>query len=447
MLRSFLQELRDRNKIIDVVEELSVKYEISALMKYMDGKTLLFSRIKENNIFKIISGIVGSKENLKIALNLRENIDIYKSLENAAEHPVKPREAQDAEFLENTSDSLKDIPILYHYLKDGGPYITSALLYARDEENNFQNVSFHRLMLINNKKLAIRIVPRHLYTIFKKNKNKGKSTPVSIVIGVHPAVLISAAYPLKYGMDETWMANALLHDKLKVYKSPINELLVPSHAEILIEGEISHIEEVNEGPFVDITGTHDKIRRQPVVNVKKVYYREDPYYHALLPAGEEHKILMGLPREVKIWSFVRQVVPDVKDVALTSGGCGWLHAVISIKKHTEGDPKNVIMAAFSAHPSLKHCIVVDEDIDVRNPVDVEWAIATRFQGNEDLVVIKNARGSSLDPSADQENLLTTKIGIDATIPLTKEKKDFERASVPREIEERIKRLVHQMYKY
>ena len=447
MFREFLQELRNKNKIIEISEPLSTKYEIAAMMKELDGHILLFKQAKENKGFRIISGIVGNRENLKIALNVSKNLHLYEIIEKAAEKPIKPKETQDASFLDHVGDSLKDIPVLYHYPKDGGPYITSALVYAYDKEEEIQNVSFHRLMVINDKKLAIRIVPRHLYTIYSKNKDKGKTTPVSIVIGVHPAVLISAAYPLKYGVDETWMANALLQDKLRVFRSPINGLLVPSHAEILIEGEISNIEEVNEGPFVDITGTYDKVRKQPVINVKKVYYRNDAYYHALLPAGEEHKILMGLPREIKIWSFVKQVVPDVKDVALTSGGCGWLHAVISIKKHTEGDPKNVIMAAFSAHPSLKHCVVVDEDIDVRNPVDVEWAIATRFQGSEDLIVIENARGSSLDPSANQETLLTTKIGIDATIPLHKRRNDFLKARIPEEIEEKIRKLVRQKYRF
>ncbi|MEQ9714803.1 MAG: UbiD family decarboxylase [Candidatus Asgardarchaeum sp.] len=441
MLREFIEKI-DKKGIIKCIERpLSIKYEIAIVMKKFDGIPLLFKKVTESPQFRIISGIAGNRNLIREALNIKQE-NLYEKIIHAAENPKKPKEVSDAPFLKNTKDTLKELPILTHYENDGGPYITAALVYARDTDTDTQNVSFHRMMVIDDRHLAIRIVPRHLFTIFKKNKEKGKDTPVTIVIGVHPAVLISAAYPLEFGMDETWMANSLLDGKLEVISSPINNIEVPSHSEIIIEGFIDCNKEVDEGPFVDITGSYDKVRKQPIIEVEKVYFRENPIYHAILPAGEEHKILMGMPREVKIWSFVKQVVPEVKEVSLTSGGCGWLHAVISIKKHTEGDPKNAIIAAFAAHPSLKHCVVVDDDIDVHNPSDVEWAIATRFQASEDLIIINNVRGSSLDPSADQETLITTKVGIDATIPLSKRKEDFIKAKPPAEIERKILKILN-----
>jgi UbiD family decarboxylase len=202
--------------------------------------------------------------------------------------------------------------------------------------------------------------------------------------------------------------------------------------------------ETVEGPLVDITGTYDIQRSQPIIELVGVMRREDYIYQALLPAGAEHRLLMGLPRETMIWEAVKNVVPIVKAVNLSSGGCGWLHAIISIEKQTEGDGKNALMAAFAAHPSLKHAIVVDTDIDVYNLEEVEWAIATRFQANEDLVIIPNARGSSLDPSADQETGLTTKLGVDATRPLTKAGEKFERAKIP--TKEKIAEIIEKMRK-
>lgn len=436
MLREFIEKIDKKGIIKHIERPLSIKYEIAIVMKKFDGIPLLFKKVTESPQFRIISGIASNRNLIREALNIKQE-NLYEKIIHAAENPKKPKEVSDAPFLKNTKDTLKELPILTHYENDGGPYITAALVYARDPDTDAQNVSFHRMMVIDDKHLAIRIVPRHLFTIFKKNKEKGKDTPVTIVIGVHPAVLISAAYPLEFGMDETWMANSLLDEKLEVISSPINNIEVPSHSEIIIEGFIDCNREVDEGPFVDITGSYDKVRKQPIIEVEKVYFRENPIYHAILPAGEEHKILMGMPREVKIWSFVKQVVPEVKEVSLTSGGCGWLHAVISIRKHTEGDPKNAMIAAFAAHPSLKHCVVVDDDIDVHNLSDVEWAIATRFQASEDLIIINNVRGSSLDPSADQETLITTKVGIDATIPLSKRKEDFIKAKPPAEIERKI----------
>ncbi len=156
---------------------------------------------------------------------------------------------------------------------------------------------------------------------------------------------------------------------------------------------------------------------------------QDCVYQGILPFGSEHRLLMGLPREALIWESVSKVVPKVHAVNLSLGGSGWLHAIVSIEKQLKDDGKNALLAAFAAHPSLKHAVVVDSDVDVYDVSDVEWAIATRFQASEDLLIIKNARGSTLDSSADQETGLTSKVGVDASRPLTKPKEKFERAKI------------------
>ena len=157
-----------------------------------------------------------------------------------------------------------------------------------------------------------------------------------------------------------------------------------------------------------------------------MHYKEDSIYHAIMPAGFEHKLLQGLPQEPRIFNAVQNTVPTVKNVALTEGGCCWLHAVISIQKQTQGDAKNVMMAALAAHPSLKHCVVVDEDINLFDAEDVEYAIATRVRGDEDILIVPGSRGSSLDPCAKSDGT-TTKMGVDATKPLDQLDK-FERVS-------------------
>jgi 2,5-furandicarboxylate decarboxylase 1 len=195
---------------------------------------------------------------------------------------------------------------------------------------------------------------------------------------------------------------------------------------------------------VDVTGTYDVKRKQPVVEVVGVIHREDYMYHGLLPSGAEHRILMGLPHEILISEAVSKVLPKVYAVNLSRGGCGWLHAVISVEKQLDGDGKNALLAAFAAHPSLKHAVVVDSDIDVYDASEVEWAIATRFQGNEDLIIVNNARGSTLDSSADQETALTTKVGVDATRPFGKHKEKFEKAKIP--TNKRIQTLIDRLRK-
>ncbi len=237
-------------------------------------------------------------------------------------------------------------------------------------------------------------------------------------------------------------ANALLKGELKLTKCENIDVNVPANSEIVFEGRILLDKEAPEGPFVDVTGTYDIVRLQPVVELVGVMRRKNHVYQALLPAGLEHKLFMGLARKVKIWETVRKVVPTVRSVKLTEGSGGWLHALISIRKETENDGKNVISAAFSAHPSLKHVFVVDEDIDVDNLIEVEWALATRFQGDEDLVILKNVKGSTLDPSANQETGLTTKVGFDLTRPLSKPPEKFKKAVIPEN--SNVKRILNQI---
>jgi 4-hydroxybenzoate decarboxylase len=253
---------------------------------------------------------------------------------------------------------------------------------------------------------------------------RGEELKVGIAIGVDPLVLLAASTRVPPGKEFEY-ASALKTHSLKKpeKKEPVelfklsNGVAIP-HAEFALEGFIGE-ERAKEGPFLDITGTYDRIREEPVITLTRMYHRKDPIYHAILPSGGEHKLLMGVPYEPLIFRTVERVA-RVKNVFLTEGGCCYLHAVIQIKKEGEGEAKNAIVAAFAAHPSLKSVVVVDSDIDIFSSKDVEYAIATRVRWNEDVVFITGAKGSSLDPSS--KNGLTTKLGIDATMELGKEER-------------------------
>jgi len=211
-------------------------------------------------------------------------------------------------------------------------------------------------------------------------------------------------------------ASALMNE-LELFK--IDDMLTPD-AEIILLGRITN-ERAQEGPFVDITGTYDKVRMEPVIEIDAMFVKDDPIYYSITPASSEHQILMGVPYEPLIYKSVANVC-KVKNVIMTPGSRHYFHAIVQIRKETEGDAKNAILAALAANPSLKGVVVVDEDIDIYSYEDVEYAIATRFQADEDLVIVKGARGSSLDPSAEKT---TAKWGIDATKKLERVK-DFER---------------------
>jgi len=438
-VRSFLYELEDKNLVKHVSREFSPRYEIAAILKHYDLEfTVIFEKISNFN-GKIVGNLCNTREKLSIALNASKS-RLHEHLLYALKNPRKPTMKDDAAFLDFSSPpNLSQIPILTYYEKDAGPYITSGVVISRDPDLGFQNMSIHRLLVVDKDTLAIRVVPRHLHHFIKKAEKRNQPLPVCIAIGLHPAILLAAASSPPLGVDELHIANTLLKDKLSVFKCEGTGLIVPANAEYLLEGFLYPTCKVDEGPFVDATGTYDAVRKQPIIKLTGIFHRERPIYQALLPGGSEHRLLMGFHREAAIKEAVSRVVPEVKSVRLTFGGCGWLHAVISIRKVSDGDGKNAILAAFAAHPSLKHVVVVDEDVDVDDLNEVEWALATRFQAEEDLIVIRNARGSSIDPSADQEALITSKMGLDATRPLNKPTQHFMKGKIP--ISDKVKKFL------
>ncbi len=431
-LRDFLKKIEKNNQVLHIPQEVSPIFEISNIIARMElkGSVLEFEKVKGYSN-PVVANVCGSRERLCSALNVGPE-GLYGRLLDAWRSPRRARLVKDGSAREyvQTRVSLLKIPILTHFELDPGRYITSGIVHAKSVDDEIENVSVHRLQVLDNSHLAIRLVPRHLFKLWKQAKALGKDLDIAIAIGVHPALLLAASSPVPLGVSEYDVANSLLQDHLSLIDCNKVNASAPADSELILEGRISASKEVVEGPFVDITGTHDIQRTQPVVDVISVMHRENYLYEALLPSGTEHRLLMGLPHEISIWENVSKVVPRVCAVNLSNGGCGWLHAVISIEKQVDGDAKNAVMAAFSAHPSLKHAVIVDSDIDVFDPAQVEWAIATRFQASEDMLLIQNVRGSTLDASANQETGLTSKVGIDATIPSAKPKAKFERARIP-----------------
>lgn len=413
--------LEDEN-IIEITEELSSEFEVAKILRKYPKDTVIIKNVKGFDI-PVISGICNTRDKIAKSINC-EVSEITEKIIEAMENPIKVNKYTDFSQYETLDIDLDKIPILTHYTRDGGAYITAGVVFARDPVTGIQNASIHRMMVLDNKRLVIRIVPRNLYTYFENAQKEGKDLEIAIAIGMDPAILLASTTSIPIDYNEMEVANAFKNGELELIKC--GNLEVPP-ADIILEGKISVTETISEGPFVDLTDTYDIIREQPIINLEKMHIKKDnPYYHAILPAGFEHKLLQGLPQEPRIFKSVKNAVPTVENVVLTEGGCCWLHSVVSINKQTEGDGKNAIMAALSAHPSLKHCVVVDTDVNVFDAEDVEYAIATRVKGDRDIMIVPNVRGSSLDPVAESDGT-TTKIGVDATKSLKTIEK-FERVS-------------------
>ena len=420
--RDFIEDLRKSGRLTEIDRPISKEYEAAILAHETKGP-VFFKNVDGS---KAIMNLLGSREELGHMLGVPKEEIIQRLADISADGKVvvvKDSPTKEV-VIEGKDVDLTKLPIMKHFEKDGGNgYITAGIVVS--EYDGEKNASIHRLMVVDKNTLAARLVPpRHTFVLHKKAAEKGEKLPVAIVLGADPVITYASTTRVPISKEFEYAA-ALRGAPVELFECG-NGIKVP-HAEYVLEGYIDPTQRVSEGPFVDITGTYDHIRPEPVIKITKIWHRKDPIYHGILPAGAEHLLMMGVPYEPKIYKAVSEVT-TVKNVVLTEGGCCYLHAVVQIKKQTEGDAKNAMMAAFAAHTSLKHVVVVDEDIDIFNPDDVEFAIATRVKGDMDIMIVTNVRGSSLDPRGEPDGT-TTKVGVDATKVL-KNKEDFERAKFP-----------------
>ena len=439
-LVAFLEELETANELIRIKKPISTKFQIPAVVSKLDKREAVVFDSVHDSKFSVAANVLGTRNRISRAVGVPDG-DLTKQINFAVSNASSLAKISSKFKLNRKSSNLFDLPIITHFEKDAGAYVTSSLVFAKDGETNTQNLSTHRLLRIDEKHMAVRMVEgRHLHKCYSVAKAHGEDLKISIVIGANPAIYIAAAYQATYGQDELTIANALLNGKLDVTKSRYSNLMIPSEIEILLEGRILS-DKVEDEFMVEMLRTYDIARKQPVFELESIHFSDNSIYYDILPGYAEHRLLMGLPVEARILQSVRNVVSTTRTVNLTDGGSNWLHAVIQIRKKLEGEPKNAILAAFAAHPSLKMATVVDEDINPTDPLQVEYAISTRCQADKDLLIVSNAKGSSLDPSSDQANLITSKLGIDATATLLKDPQRFEIARIPGEEEINLKEMI------
>jgi 2,5-furandicarboxylate decarboxylase 1 len=422
-LRDWLSWVAGKDELIRISKPVEPHLEMARVVHALEGQPLLFTDPRRRG-WRVAAGVCAQREYFAWALGVdRADEDgsagTVRRLVEALNTPVQPplrSEALCQEVVDRAPD-LTSLPILQHLPGDGGPYVTAAVSVICDPDHG-RNVSFHRLLQIGPRTFAARIVEgRGTDTAWRKIVAAGQELEVAICVGAPIHVLLAAAMSPAKGVDELAIAHALAPTPL--VRCLTVDLEVPAECEAVLEGRITG-RLADEGPFIDLTETWDVVREQPVVEVDCLTHRRSPVYHALLPGGREHKLLMGLPREPTIFQAVSEVA-DCRAVSITPGGMSWLHAVVQIAKRSPDDGRLAIEAAFRGHGSLKHVVIVDDDVDPFDPPAVEWAIATRFQADRDLLVFEDRPSSSLDPSAKLmpgQKARSAKMGLDATIPWT-----------------------------
>jgi 2,5-furandicarboxylate decarboxylase 1 len=421
ILEKHIENLAKAGKLKTIHKAISKNLEIAGVLKSLEPEPVLFENVKETE-FRVAGNLFCTKGQIADYFGI-ETRKLIPTLASAIENRSPPEVTEEASCQEVVADgiNLDKYPILLHNEVDGGPYISSGVVVAKDPEYG-QNLDFHRAMQIGKDKMVTRVVRGR---DFHKFLERNDEVEVAYCIGNTAEVLVAAATSVETGVDELEIANAL--QPIKVTKAKSVDLMIPADSEFVFEGRVVLGERHDEGPFIDLTETVDVVRQEPIFEVKKITHRKTAIWQGLLPGRSEHKVLMGMPREPTVFRSVKEKGVNVLDVNITPGGSSWLHIAVQIEKEHDDDGLKAIEGAFQGHKSAKHVWVYDEDIDIYNEEEREWAMATRFQGDVDLLIKDPEPGSSLDPSAEPGTKMTTKIGFDCTKTLDTKGKSFDKA--------------------
>jgi 2,5-furandicarboxylate decarboxylase 1 len=448
-LRRWLDHLRQTQRLAVIREGVPLAHRLAAIAKRLDGRqAAFFPRPGGTHEIPVVSGFMSRRAWIAEAMAVPEN-ELLQRFRQAVEHPlpwreVPSREAPCQQVVHRDRDPREALPIPTHSEHDNGPYITAGLVIARNPRTGIQNVSIHRIQAHAKDRMALLMLPRHLQAFYKEAEARGQPLEVAVAIGIDPLTLLASQAIVPIDCDELEIAGALHGAPLKVVKCLTNEVRVPADTEIVIEGRILPGVREAEGPFGEFPKYYSARESREVIQVDAITHRRDPIYHTIVPAEMEHLLLGSIPREATLLAHLQRSFPNVLDIHLAIGGVGRYHLYVQLRKTHEGQPKNVICAAFGAHYDIKQVIVVDDDVRVHDPMQVEWAVATRFQADRDLIVIPGAQGSALDPSTTvgqdfsdgvppaHLQGLSAKMGLDATRPVVYPEHVFTKVRVPGE---------------
>ncbi len=416
-LRSWLNRLSDTGRLAIAKPGVDLHFQLAAIANRLDGNRASLFPKPAGHDMSVISGLISDRAWMAEALGVEKD-ELVRTFQDAVANPIPSKLIDTApcqEVVHEDPDLCDILPIPTHNELDSGPYIAAGLAITRSPETRIQNVSIHRLQLSGPKELGALILPRHTLAFFEMGEAEGKDLDIAIVIGASPAALLASQAVVPINFDELEIAGALGCAPLEVVRCLSSDIHVPAHSEIVIEGKILAGARAPEGPFGEFPQYYGERAERHVIHVNTVTHRKNPIYHTIVGGGLEHLLLGAIPREATILTTLQRNFPCVRDVHLSTGGTMRYHLNVQVESPKIGEGKNVIAAALGAHYDIKHVVVVDVDVDIYDSEKVEWAIATRFQADRDLVAVHNAQGSKLDPSTDDDGL-GSKLGFDATVP-------------------------------
>ena len=451
--RELIIRLEQIGQLKRVKREVNPKFEIAAIMRKLDrenGPAVLFEKLKGHKGMQMVGNLYSTRKRVALSVGAEgeelagrnmipeflipkfEKIELRPdACQTVGTGPVK-----NVIYLGKKADVLK-LPVLTHCEKDGGPYISAGVVVTKDPETKKRAIQVIEIQIKGPQKLNISPVTPPIVFSYAKAEKMGKSLEAAIAIGVDPEIMLAACAPPELAdMDKFEIAAALKGQPLRLTKCETVDLEVPANAEIVIEGAILPKIREDMGPFGDYLKTYYWKESKPVMEISAITHRKSPIYQSILGDGKETAFLLAIPGEIALLKNLRLAFPFVKEVHLTPNSGGVHHALVSIRKQLDKDARALILYLLSTF-LLKHVVVVDDDIDIFNLEEVEWAIASRVQADRDVIVVPWMHTIPLDPSA--KDSTTAKMGIDATKPLNIPPERYERSDGPKKIKEKVEK--------
>ena len=416
-LRSYLELVESKDELVRISAPVDPVHEVSALVAKLARErrrrpVLLLENVK-GSAFPVVTNLHAGRRRMALAMNA-EPRELQRAFLKAMERPVAPVVVDTGpvkEVVQTGGDvDLLALPQIVHHAADAGPYITAAISFARDPEDGTWNCAYNRLMIMGRDRTSIHITAsKHLWEFYQKAEARGEALPVAFAVGVHPAIGLGALAIGSIDEDERAIMGGILGEPLELVRCETSDLLVPAHAEMVLEGEILPGERTPEGPFSEFTGYSLGQRQREVVRYNAVTMRQGALFHDIAVAQVDHLLLSTIPMEANLYRAVRAIVPSVTAVRVPAP----YSCYVSIEQRVAGQAKNAILAVLGADMYIKRVVVVDHDVNIFDDREVAWALGTRCQADRDITVISNTRGSDLDPSTDSDGY-TAKWGVDAT---------------------------------
>lgn len=446
-LHGLLDRFECAGRLLRITTEVDPRFELPGVCtrlhrdERLRQHVALFERVRGHTM-PVVGNLYDTREKVAFAMRCDVHELLPRSV-HAIDHPIPPVIVERGPCQEVVLDppDLRRLPLCTNSELDGGPYVNAGLHFTVNPRSGVRNLGCQRDMYHEPGLLGIWMAPTHMFQHYLMMEAEDRPLPVAIVVGTHPALMLASQMRLAFDEDELAVAGALLGGPIEMVSCRTIPLEVPADAEVVIEGEVLPHERRREGPFGEFARLYGSARDLPVVRITAITHRRDAVWNNIIAATiPENAVIGAAGREPALFKTVHAAVPTVTAVHMPTGSGANFHAVIALQKRAEGEPQKAAFAAFAHQDLIKHVWVVDDDIDIYNYADVDYAVATRFQADRDLYVIPRVKGNPLDPAADEYatgRATVTKLIVDATRPLSVSPEHYRFAEIPKDVAARI----------